>query len=288
MHDYPGDHLIRAITPDGRIRVVAAITTTTVREAAHRQKTQHIATVALGRAATAGLLLATLTKGGERVTVQILGDGPLRGITIDANDQGNVRGYVGRPEVEGNPGPVAPWLGKGIVHVVRDLGLNKDSQYGGQSEIVSGEVDLDVEHYLQKSEQIESALGCEVIWGDGGQVAVAGGVLVQCLPSGDVSAVADARERIRGGLARVLGEAGDAAGIARAIAGEVTVLDTRPVRFFCPCSAQRIEDTLGLLGDAELQAMIREDHGAEITCNFCNAVYRVSEARLEEIRRRLA
>src|SRR5271163_4228230 len=94
------DHLIRAIARDANVRVACAVTTRLVADAARRHALSPAATCAVGRALTSGLLLATLTKGGERVTLQLVGDGPLGSITVDATD-GNVRGYAAHPEAGG-------------------------------------------------------------------------------------------------------------------------------------------------------------------------------------------
>src|SRR5437899_12762159 len=126
------DHLIRAIARGANLRVCCTVTTSLVEESARRHRFSPAATCAVGRALTSGLLLATLTKGGERVTVQLVGDGPIGAITVDVTD-GNVRGYAARPDA-GPPDarlPVAETLGRrGVVNVLRDVGLRE--RYQGQ------------------------------------------------------------------------------------------------------------------------------------------------------------
>ena len=68
--------------------------------------------------------------------------------------------------------------------------------------------------------------------------------------------------------------------------GAIRVLDRRPARFFCPCSRERAGDSLAILGEADLAAMILDDGKAEVTCNFCRARYEFDDAELERIRRR--
>ena len=91
------DHLIRAMLPALNVRLVAALTTELSRNAAERHNTSAAAACALSRGLTAGLLLATLTKNEERVTLQLVGNGPLRGLTVDAYGDGLVRGYPLEP-----------------------------------------------------------------------------------------------------------------------------------------------------------------------------------------------
>src|SRR6185503_3485976 len=186
------DHLVRAIVRAANVRVVCVLSTGVVKEAAERHHLSPATTCALGRALTSGLLLATLTKGNERVTVQLVGDGPVGSITVDATDEGDVRGYALHPEAGPPPsGPschVAETLGRdGVVNVLRDLGLKE--RYQGQVALTTGEVDEDIEAYLRMSEQVPSALGCEVLQDGAGQVLAAAGLLVQTLPEGDPDAV---------------------------------------------------------------------------------------------------
>jgi molecular chaperone Hsp33 len=292
------DTIVRCLLGDPPLRVVAVTDTGVVREAARRHQAVGGALVALGRGATCGLLLATLTKGGEQVTLQVLGSGPLGGLLADATDAGNVRVSLKHPDVL-VPGPhgqrvsVADGIGRrGVVSVARDLGLR--FQATGQSLIVSGEIDEDVEHYLTTSEQIDSALACEVWLGDDA-VAASAGVLVQCMPGGDAAGVvAEIRQRLRAGALADLVASGvadatplDPVALARAFLGahsaRLEVLDTRPVRFHCPCSRERVQTSLMLLDLAELESMVQDNHGAEITCNFCREVYQISVAELAAI-----
>jgi molecular chaperone Hsp33 len=308
----PADQIARAVWDGGVARVVVAITTATAREAVRRHEATRGAALALARGTTAGLLLATLTKDDERVTLQVIGDGPLSGVTVDARSSGGVRAYVKNPaagllvrpalgstsEGDRQRPSLAPALGQsGVVSVIRDVGLRDN--FSGQTPLVTGELDTDVEHYLNISEQIDSALACDALFTDGSSttIAVSAGILVQALPGTAGSALIErARFLFRAGaLPAALGagaalsaEALGAAVLAElsgAAAGALQVLDVRPVHFECPCSRKRAAGSLALLGGAELSSMIVEDGKAEVICNFCRERYDFSEAELETIRR---
>jgi molecular chaperone Hsp33 len=288
------DHLIRAVAHQAGVRVACALSTDTVLEGARRHGLSPAATCAVGKALTSGLLLATMTKGGERVTVQVLGDGPIGSITVDATDEGDVRGYASHPEAVASldgRGSVATLVGRsGVVNVLRDLGLRE--LYQGQVSITTGEIDEDVEAYLRSSEQVPSALGCEVLL-DGPRVIAAGGILVQALPGGSMDAVRPVQHALRTGRLRELLTSGIRD--ARALAAELypdepleVIGDERSVRFQCRCSAERIGEMLKLLSTVDLDEMIAEDRPAEITCNFCNARYQIDRSELEVIRAEIA
>jgi molecular chaperone Hsp33 len=294
------DEIVRCMLVDVPVRVVAALTTGVAREATQRHQAAPAGAIALGRGLTAGLLLATLTKDDEQVTLQVLGDGPLGGITVDASGAGTARAYVKHP----GACPIAAGVTRaslaavvgnaGVVNVIRDVGLREN--FKGATAIRSGEIDDDVERYLTESEQIESALACDTIVGGDGRVIGSAGVLVQALPGREGAiAVAEARRLFADGmLSRLLDEQppGSAADLVAAVfadrLGEIRVLDRRPVRFFCPCSRERAEASLAMLGATDISAMILDDGKAEVTCNFCRARYEFDDGDLERIRRRAA
>ncbi len=295
------DTIIRCLLENGRARVVAATTTQTVREIARRHDARGVAAVALGRAVTAGLTLATLTKDEEQVTLQVLGDGPLGGVTVDARSSGRVRAYLKHPGAvpqSGEFGSVRVSLAeavgtKGVVSVIRDLGLAQN--YAGQTALKTGEIDSDVENYLVKSEQIDSVLRCDTLVDREGEVVASAGLLVQTLPqAGGAALVEFIRQTLdEQRLSQVLGEAtGAIAGetLARQLLGPVSeslqTLDRRPVTFACSCSRARAAATLEMLHQEDLQAMILEDNQASVGCNFCGEKYTFSESELEVIRRK--
>src|SRR5262245_13257415 len=160
------DTIVRCVIDGGAARVVAVVATDVAREAARRHGVTGAAAAALARAGMAGLMLATLTKDDERVTLQILGDGPLGALTADSTAAGTVRMFIKHPLNLAVAAGLRPSLGAavgrhGVVSVIRDLGLREN--FSGQTEIRDGEIDSDVERYLTESEQIDSALACEVL-----------------------------------------------------------------------------------------------------------------------------
>jgi molecular chaperone Hsp33 len=215
-----------------------------------------------------------------------------------------VRGFVKRPhavvwdrtQAPSPPIHIGDAIGKkGVVGVVRDLGMADN--YSGQVALSTGEIDQEVENYLITSEQIDSVVRCDVLVDSDGKITAAAGLLVQTLPQAHGAALVEfVRDTLRGSaFTQVLVEAlaqgkVDAEFIARASLGDgahdLQVLESRPVEFFCPCSRERAESTLGMLRQDDLKDMILEDNHAEVTCNFCGAKYRFSEIELEHIRRK--
>ncbi|MCT7952015.1 Hsp33 family molecular chaperone HslO [Ancylothrix sp. C2] len=292
------DQLIRATAADGGIRAVGVITTRLTEEARQRHKLSYVATAALGRTMTSGLLLVSNMKRPEsRVNIRIRGNGPLGGILVDAGLDGTVRGYVDNPEIELPPNSkgkldVGGAVGNsGYIYVVRDVGYGYP--YSSTVELVSGEIGDDIAHYLVTSEQTPSALVVGVFVGAEG-VTAAGGVLLQVLPKAaiDEELIETLESRVAGlaGFTPLLQAGKTLPEIMQDLLGDMglQILPERQiVRFHCGCNGDRFLGALKMLGEAELQDMIEKDNGAEAICHFCGNVYHASSDDLSELIGRL-
>jgi molecular chaperone Hsp33 len=288
------DQLIRATAADGGIRAVGVITTRLTEEARRRHKLSYVATAALGRTMSAGLLLASsMKREGSRVNIRINGKGLLGGILVDAGLDGTVRGYVDNPSVELPPNErgkldVGGAVGDdGFLYVVRDVGYGYP--YSSTVELVSGEIGDDIAHYLVTSEQTPSALVIGVFVGAEG-VTAAGGVLIQVLPKAarDEALVQTLESRIAtlAGFTPLLQENKTLPEILEQLLGDMGLVilpEVQMVRFHCGCSFDRVLGALKMLGEAELQDMIEKDKGAEATCHFCGEVYQASSDALAQL-----
>ncbi|AFZ53690.1 Hsp33 family molecular chaperone HslO [Cyanobacterium aponinum] len=288
------DHLIRATAADGGIRAVGVITTKAVQEARDRHKLSYVATAALGRAMSSGLLLVSnMKKEGSRVNIKIKGNGPLGGLLVDARLDGTVRGYVSNPFVELPPNEkgkldVGGAVGKeGYLYVVRDMGYGYP--YSSTVELISGEVGEDIAHYLGTSEQTPSALLVGVFVGKQG-VTASGGILLQVLPKAaeDPQLVETLESRVSQltGFTPLLRQGKTLPDIFTDLLGDFGLNifpEIQMVRFDCGCSFDRVLGALKMLGTDELADMIEKDGGAEATCQFCGEVYHANVDHLHDL-----
>jgi len=288
------DQLIRATAANGGIRAVGAITTRLTEEARQKHQLSYVATAALGRTMSAGLLLASsMKRPGSRVNICIKSNGPIGGIFADAGLDGTVRGYVDNPDVELPPNAkgkldVGKAVGKeGYLYVVRDIGYGYP--YSSTVKLVSGEIGEDVAEYLVSSEQTLSAIALGVFVGGAG-VTAAGGLLLQILPKAahDENLIATLEERITAlaGFTPLLQAGKTLPEILEQLLGDMgleILPEIQMLRFHCGCSFDRVLGALKMLGATELQDMIEKDKGAEATCHFCGEVYQASSKELAQL-----
>ncbi len=284
------DHLIRVVSPDGLFRAAAAVTTELVTTICEKQQTDFTATVALGRLLTGGALLGCLLKGEQRLALVIEGNGPLGKLSVEADAKGRIRGTIRNPIAnlppDGDRFDVAGAIGKaGFLHVWKDLGLKKP--YQSMVQLQSSEIAEDLAWYLTSSEQVPSSLGLGVELDVEGQVAVAGGFLVQSLPPGDAEQVEVLAERIkklppttsmlRQGLSptEILARIFDSA--------EFQVEQKIPLKFFCPCNQQQIEQMLIGLGRQELSSLRDEQNPVDVVCEYCRKHYSFDREQMERL-----
>ena len=288
------DYMVRATALDGLVRAFAINSTETVGELRQRHGTDPAVTAALGRLATGTVLFGAMLKEADQlVTVRIQGNGPAGVLLASANGNGEVRGLVSNPRpdipqtrneklnVSGAVGTV------GRLTVTRDLGMRQP--HTSTVELVSGEVGDDLAHYLAHSEQIPSAVGIGVFVQASGEVEAAGGYIVQLLPGIDDSEAARIESVIRGlPHPTTMLRSGDSPEtiLGRIFGDNLQLLETKPVRFHCPCSKERAERALMLLGADTLRELIAADQekgATEVVCQFCSSVYQIPIAELEKL-----
>ena len=284
------DYLVKATLYNDQVRAYAVHSTNLVAEAQIRQDTWATASAALGRTLTITAMMGAMLKGEDTVTAKVEGDGPLGAVVADGNAKGEVRGYVLQPHVdfpvnEQGKLDVKRAVGEGMLSIVKDLGL-KD-YFTGQVPLISGEVSEDFTSYFATSEQIPSAVGAGVLVNPDHSILAAGGFIIQLMPGAEEEVITKVEQAIESfpAISTLVQEGNTPEQILQRLfeGEEIKFLETMPVRFQCKCSKERIVQAIKGLGAAEIKAMIKEDHGAEATCHFCNEIYQVSEEELVEL-----
>ncbi|MFW3459362.1 Hsp33 family molecular chaperone HslO [Staphylococcus caprae] len=285
------DYIVRGLAYDGEIRAYAVITTESVQEAQTRHYTWPTASAAMGRTMTATVMMGAMLKGDQKLTVTVDGKGPIGRIIADADATGNVRAYVDHPQThfplnaQGKLDVSRAVGTDGSIQVVKDVGM-KD-YFSGASPIVSGELGDDFTYYYATSEQTPSSVGLGVLVNPDNSIKAAGGFIIQVMPGAKDETVTRLENAINQmqPVSKLIEQGLTPEGILNEVLGEdnVQILDTMPAQFECNCSHEKFLNAIKGLGEAEVQSMIDEDHGAEAVCHFCGNKYQYSEGELEDL-----
>ncbi len=286
------DYLVRGMTMDGFVKVVAIRSTQMVSTAARIHKTTPNATAAFGRALTAASMMGNMQKAENgSMTLQIKGGGPIGSIVCVSDPEGNVRGYVLEPNVplvEKYPGKldVGSTVGvNGTLTVIRDLQMKEP--YVGSVELVTGEIGDDVTAYFAQSEQTPTACALGVLVDRDQSVKVAGGYLIQLLPGApdDVIDKLEAGIKRAGAVTAMLEQGITPEDILGQVCGDLGVvfMETTEIGYKCYCSRERVTAALISLGAEELEQIRGEGKPFPVECQFCDAVYEFTPEDLKDI-----
>ena len=284
------DRLVRAISKDGFVKVVAVSTRELTERARQIHKTTPVVTAALGRTLAAGSMMGNALKGeGASLTLQIKADGPIGRILVVSDSEGNVRGSVDNPYVDIPLRPdgkldVGGAVGMdGMLTVIRDL--NMKEPYVGSVGLLGGEIAEDLAAYFVESEQIPTACGLGVLVDRDQSVRAAGGYLIQLLPGADEDTIIKVEGGIMaaGSVSAILDKDPDPENLLRTVMSDfdLRILESSEVAYKCYCSRERVERALISLGTEELEGILREQGSCQLTCQFCDAVYDFSAEDLQ-------
>lgn len=285
------DYMVRATAADHAIRAFAITSKEMVETARARHNASPVVTAALGRLLSAGAMMGSMMKGEkDTLTLQVRGGGPMKGMTVVADINGNVKGYpieadVHLPANAKGKLDVAGAVGIGIMNVIKDMGLKEP--YLGQCALQTSEIAEDLTYYFATSEQVPSAVGLGVLVNEDGTVKQAGGFIIQLMPFTTEETIV----RLEANLSKVtsvtelLDKGMNPEQILEALLGDLGVefTDRMPVQFYCSCSKERVKQAVVSIGKADLESLIIDEEPVEVRCDFCNTGYLFSADELREI-----
>ena len=284
--------LIRCITSCGEVMATAVDTTDIVNRAEQIHKTSAVVTAALGRLLTAGSMMGNMLKGkDDSITLRVNGDGPTGSLIVVSDFNGDVRGYVQNPVVElplnaKGKLDVGGAVGKnGLLYVLKDLGLKEP--FSGSVPLVSGEIAEDITSYYALSEQIPTVCALGVLVNPDLSVKAAGGYIIQLLPAASDKTIDKLEKSIveMSSVTSMLSAGMTPEEIVKTALKdfEVEVLYSQDIEYKCNCSKERVSKALISLGKEELSEMAKEKGETEISCHFCDKVYKFSSSELKKL-----
>jgi molecular chaperone Hsp33 len=284
------DVLVKAMAQDEPVLVVALVDTETVEKARVLHDTFPTATAALGRTMSAALLLSSLLKDGQKVIVQVAGDGPLHGVVAEADAQCRVRSYIKQPHVhlglKDGKLDVGRAIGKGFFNVIKDLGLR--DYYQGSVPLQTGEIATDLAYYLNNSEQIPAAVSLGVYVETDNAARASGGFMIHALPGAGDEVIDYLEERLKNvrQVSTMIREGlGSQQIVDEALGIPFKVLEEKEVRYYCHCTRDRVLDAIASIGTKDLEELIHKGETLKVQCEFCKTEYSVTQEELDSLRK---
>ena len=278
------DYIVRAVAADKQIRAFAITSREMVETARQHHNTSPVATAALGRLLTGGAMMGVMMKGEkDMLTLMMKGDGPINGVTVTADSKGNVKGYVGNPNVL----IPANYAGYGTLTVIKDMGLKEP--YVSQVPLGTSEVAEDLTYYFASSEQVPSAVGLGVLMSKDNTVKQAGGFIVQLMPFADEEVINKLEERVNNisSVTEMLEKGMTPEDILKEVMGDMDVEFTDKIEtgFVCNCGKEKIAKALAGISKKDMDEIINDGKEIEVKCDFCNTTYKFSVEELQTLRK---
>ena len=284
MDTEPSGALVRAFLDEGAVRLLLVEATAP----AARTREVHDLGPDAARIGAESLVAAALNaayiKGDEQLAFQLSGQKPACSVYADVTAEGAIRARVAPPDLALEDGRL-----RGMLVAIKSLGGKE--LYRGITEVPGTTIEEALGAHLDASTQVDDVLRIGIKQGADGEILQAGGLLLERMPEerGQASLEPEAFEA-RYGWVREADVLQVLTQLAFGTLGDrrIQVLEQRALVWRCRCSRERSETALLALGADTLQEMIAEDHGAEVSCDFCQATYAFDEAELGAIRARVA
>ncbi len=280
------DGILRVSLMGGQARAFLIDSTRMVEEARRVHNLSRTATAALGRLLTGASIMGCMLKNErDSLTATIKGGGPLGTVMAVSRADGTVKGYVDNPDLElplraDGKLDVGRAVGKnGQLTIIKDMGMKEP--YVGMVNLRSGEIGEDLAMYFTASEQTPSLVSVGVLTNN--TVVAAGGLVVQIMPGCSEIALKSIEYSapMFMNISSTIQEYGLNGAYQQLLSHlEPEIIGTARPRYLCDCSRERFERGLISLGRDELTSLINEDHGAELSCHFCNRTFRFTEKQL--------
>ncbi len=283
------DRLYSFLMAEGSIRGAVMHSTRMVNEMRANHDLGIVETLILGHAYIAAALLTSNLKGKDRVSINIKCSGLVKGVDVESNVFGEVRGYLKNSHMDiKNPEKVkslSQFFGAGFLTVTKYLEDAK-MPYSGQIMLEHGSIAKDLANYFLISEQTPTGFKLSINFNPKGEVIGAGGIFLQAMPGADDNTLIKAEK-----LLQTIESEGAIFTYNSDL--EATVLhwfkelnplflSNRRVEFFCRCSKKKMGNYLGKLPKKELDDILKESiFPVEITCHHCNSVYGFNRDEIE-------
>lgn len=272
--------LARYTDSERNVRVCIADTTHVGRDAYRRLQCSPIALNLISQAMTGALLLVSEFKVPGSISLRFEGPGPAGHITVEANSDGEARGFSGDLSVDIDPPQDCSWfdsaIGPGQLTVRKRLSTTQQI-FSSSVETEQGGVASNLSRYLLQSDQIASAMSLTARLDAHQGIAAAGGILVQALPQANEHILVILEDRLvqLGQMNERFGTANCFEDMANHLLEDLNLVELAqtPTSYRCHCSRQRVAQILKSLPDKDLAELVESAEDVTLNCQFCTKPY---------------
>lgn len=285
------DRMHSFLLDNGKIRGSLLHGTLLINEMRLNHELGILETYVLGQAYLGISLMTSNIKKDDRIAFKIECSGPLKGLYVESNSHGEVRGYL-----RTNPIPIdkalenfdlSPFFGSGFIEVIHYPKYAKQP-YTGHIKLKFKNIASDLANYYLESEQTPTYFNLSIKFDKKGNVMGAGGLLLQTLPNAKEDSIEKLEKTIKS--LPPIGEA-----FAKGTEPEVFIkeslktlspklLSNKRVEFFCPCNRDSMFKMLSNMDKATKKDISKNGpFPLEIKCHNCNTVYKFDKEELQDL-----
>ena len=285
------DRMVNFLLSDGTLRGCVLNGTRMINEMRWNHDLGILETLTLGHAYLGAALMSANLKGNDRLGLQVECSGPIKGLSVEANAFGEVRGYLKQVPIPIDKPlesfDLSPFLGAGFLSVTKYLEDAKHP-FTGKVMMEHGRLAKDLAEYYLQSEQLPTSFSLSVVFDRQGNVQGAGGLMLQAMPGADDTVLSRISKKVH--ALESLGEAVHIDAFPEKWIEEKfdtfdpKLLTSRGIEFMCHCNDDRIGTMLAMLKMDDLADMAANGpFPIEIRCHYCNTVYAFSQDAITAI-----
>ena len=281
--------IIHALANQGHIRLMAIDSTQLVQQAKQAHDLWATSCAALGRTLSIGALMGKQLKNkDESILIRIDGSHDIKLLSVRANAQGDVVGFVSQPhnrQIKENIDKldVGGAIGPGTLSVSRNLGLR--DEFTSTIHLVSGEIGDDFAMYFTQSEQLPSAVSVGVLVDEYENVIAAGALLIQMMPGHSETDVLMAQHVVDHlkPISQIFKEGMTPKELILNLFDDIEIVQESSAQFNCDCSQEKMRLVLNSISADELNTIKQQDGMAQVECHYCGSKYIFDENDLDEL-----
>jgi len=274
---------------DDTVRMAVVTATRLVNQMRVNHRLGLLESYALGSAYMAGLLSTMQLKGRDKLSLELVCEGAMRGFAVEASALGMVRGYLYEDHFPLDSEPagfdLSPYIGKGSM-VMRRWPEGSREPFSGTTQIQSGSIAEIMSNHFKESEQAHTGLRLGMYFDRAGVIRGAAGVFIQAMPDANPQILEDLDLWLPQlpNLAKSLADGNTASNFVHThfAAFQPAIVGSRSAEFSCNCERETFASYLRNLGQEQIAGLMVGDQ-IEILCHNCGTEYQFSSQDLSQM-----